>query len=56
MSKLNIFQDPTKSVPRSDGQIVRVTMEENQIGGRKDNLPAQSKSDVASIVHVPSQG
>jgi len=54
---MNIFQNDTKSVPQSDAQIVRVTMEQNDIGGRKDNLPTQSpKSDDLSIKHVPNQG
>lgn len=53
---MDIFKDSTKTVPRSDSQIVRVSMEENEIGGRKDNLPPAQKSGDMSIVHVPSQG
>lgn len=54
---MDIFQNGTKSVPTSDSQIVRVTMEQNDIGGRKDNLPSQTpRSDDMSIKHVPSQG
>ena len=52
----NIFQDPTKSVPKSDAQIVRVGMEQNDIGGRKSHLPSQSKSSDMSIDHVPNAG
>ena len=44
MSNLNIFQNSTKSVPTSDPQIVRVDMEEAQIGGRKSHLPAKHTS------------
>lgn len=51
----NIFQDPTKSVPKSDEQIVRVNMEELEIGGRKSHLPANSKNE-AAITHVPNAG
>ncbi len=52
----NIFQDPTKSVPKSDEQIVRVDMEQLDIGGRKSHLPAASRSDSMSISHVPNAG
>jgi hypothetical protein len=53
---VNIFQDPTKSVPKSDEQIVRVDMEQMDIGGRKSHLPAGSKSGDLSISHVPNAG
>lgn len=52
----NIFQDTTKSVPTQDSQIVRVSMEEIEIGGRKSSLPAQSKSEAMTIQHVPNAG
>lgn len=53
---MNIFQDPTKSVPKSDEQIVRVDMEQLDIGGRKSHLPAASRSSDMSISHVPNAG
>lgn len=52
----NIFQDPTKSVPKSDPQIVRVDMEQQDIGGRKSHLPASQKNGDLSIQHVPNAG
>lgn len=52
----NIFQDNTKSVPTSDAQIVRVDMEQLDIGGRKSHLPSQGKSDQMSISHVAGSG
>lgn len=52
---MNVFQNSTKSVPSSDSQIVRVDMQEQQIGGRKSALPAQQKND-ATIAHVPNKG
>jgi hypothetical protein len=52
----NLFQDPTKSVPKSDEQIVRVDMEQLDIGGRKSHLPGQGKSSDMSIDHVPNAG
>ncbi len=53
---MNIFQDPTKTVPKSDEQIVRVDMEQLDIGGRKSHLPAGQASADMAIVHVPNQG
>jgi hypothetical protein len=52
----NIFQDPTRSIPKSDEQIVRVDMEQLDIGGRKSHLPGQDKSSDMSISHVPNAG
>ena len=52
---MNIFQNSTKTVPQSDSMIVRVSMQENEIAGRKDNLPSQSpNSPPMSISHVPN--
>ena len=52
---MDIFHDSTKSVPtRTDSQIVRVDMEQIDIGGRKSMLPAQSKSEKMTIQHVPN--
>lgn len=57
MSNLNIFQNNSKSIPmKADEQIVRVGMEEIEIGGRKDHLPSQEKSGVMTLSHVPSAG
>lgn len=55
MSNVNIFNNPTKTVPRSDPQIIRVNMEEQEIGGRKSHLPAREKNDL-TISHVPNAG
>lgn len=52
----NIFQDPTKSVPKSDEQIVRVGMKESEIGGRTSHVPSNIKSDKLGISHVPNAG
>jgi hypothetical protein len=53
---MDIFRDSTKTVPKSDGQIVRVNMEELEIGGRKSHLPTQGKDPAMSIDHVPNAG
>jgi hypothetical protein len=55
MSSVNIFQNNAKSVPmKADEQIVRVDMEQIDIGGRKSHLPAAQKSSVMSLSHVPN--
>lgn len=53
---MNIFQDPTKSAPKSDSQIVRVRMTDSDIAGRKDHIPSNSGSPDLSISHVPNAG
>jgi len=52
----SIFQDPTKSIPTSDKQIVRVDMEQLDIAGRKSSLPAGQKSGDMAVSHVPNKG
>jgi hypothetical protein len=56
MSNVNIFQNNAKSIPTSDEQIVRVDMEQIDIGGRKSHLPAQEKSPSMNLSHVPNAG
>lgn len=56
MANSNIFQDPTKSLPKKDEQIVRVGMEQSDIGGRKGHVPSNIKSGVLGISHVPNAG
>lgn len=51
---VNIFSDPTKKVPTGDAQIVRVDMEQQDIGGRKSHLPPRHTSQDLNISHVPS--
>lgn len=54
---VNIFQDPTKTIPKgTDSQIVRVPMDQIDIGGRKSQLPNSQKSTDMSISHVPNRG
>lgn len=56
MSNVNIFQNNARSIPTSDEQIVRVNMEQIDIGGRKSHLPAQEKSGSMNLSHVPNAG
>lgn len=51
----NLFQNSAKSIPESDEQIVRVDMEQIDIGGRKSHLPGQQKADKMTISHVPNK-
>ena len=53
---MDIFHNPTKGVPTKDPQIIRVDMEQLDIGGRKSSLPSQGKSADLSIQHVPNAG
>lgn len=52
----NIFQDPSKRIPRQDSQIVRVPMDQLDIGGRKAQLPSEAKATDMAVSHVPSKG
>lgn len=52
----DIFQNPVKSMPKSDEQIVRIDMDKSDIGGRKSHLPNTSKNGELSINHVPNAG
>lgn len=53
---VDIFRNPAKSIPKSDEQIVRVDMEQDDIQGRKSHLPAQMTSPSLGISHVPNAG
>lgn len=50
----DLFKNPTMSVPKNDPMIVRVDMEQQDIGGRKSHLPNQDKSESMSIKHTPN--
>lgn len=52
---MTIFQNNTKSVPKKSANIVRVSMTENEIAGRKDHMPKADTSE-ASVEHVPNRG
>jgi hypothetical protein len=53
---MSIFQNPTKSIPESDEQIIRVDLNKTDIGGRHSHMPAQQKATGMSISHVPNAG
>ncbi len=54
MSNTNIFQEPAKTLPKSDSQIVRVDFETQELGGRKGHIPSPSQASDMSIQHVPN--
>lgn len=51
---VDIFKSRISGVPKSDADIVRVDMEQQDIGGRKSHLPPQHTESDLSISHVPS--
>jgi hypothetical protein len=53
---VDLFHNSAKSIPTSDEQIVRVDMEQIDIGGRKSHLPAQQSSPSMTVSHVPNAG
>ncbi len=53
---MDIFKNSTMAVPKSDPQIVRVSMEQIDIGGRKSHLPGQQKESTLSVSHVGDSG
>lgn len=53
---VDIFHNTAKSIPTSDEQIVRVSMEEIEIQGRKSHLPATQMSPSMGVSHVPNAG
>lgn len=53
---VDLFHNTAKSIPTSDEQIVRVGMEQIDIGGRKSHLPKTEMSPSMSLSHVPNAG
>lgn len=51
---VNPFSNGDKSIPKQDSQIVRIDMTQQEIGGRKDHLPAQEKDSRMAVKHVGS--
>jgi hypothetical protein len=56
MSNVNIFQNSAKTIPTSDPQIVRVPMQQADIGGRLSHMPTKMVSDKLPLSHVPNAG
>lgn len=52
----NIFQNPAKTLPKKDEQIVRVPFDQFDLGGRTSHIPSSKKADNLAIQHVPNAG
>ena len=48
----NIWQDSTKTVPKSDSRIVRVDFDKSDLGARKSHLSGMHPKNDNSIQHV----
>lgn len=53
---VNPYVNNTKALPKKDEMILRVPMDEIEIGGRKSNLPSESKNGKIAIRHVGGSG
>lgn len=53
---VDIFRNPAKSLPKSDPQIERVGMKENEIAGRTGHVPTEKMGSGMAISHVPNAG
>lgn len=51
---VNIFQDNTKSLPKSDNQIVRVSMRKDEM--TSGQVPTPKMGGDMAIQHVPNAG
>ena len=49
---MDIFKDPTKTIPKSDSQVVRIDFDESQLGARKSHIAKALKRNENSIKHV----
>jgi hypothetical protein len=48
---VDIFHDPTKTVPKTDPRIVSQAFDKQDIGARKSHVPSVPKNDLV-IKHV----
>lgn len=53
---VNVYSNSTKALPKQDSQILRVPMDELEIGGRKSHLPSKAKDAKMAISHVGGSG
>ena len=53
MSNINIFQNSTKTAPKSDPQIIRIDFDKPDHMGRP---PAPKQAGDLSISHIPNAG
>lgn len=53
---MNIFQDPTGKLPKSDSQIKKIDFTTLEVGGRPGHVPTPNKEGDMAIRHVPNSG
>jgi len=49
--KGDIFQNPTKTLPKDDSRVVRIPLDKSDLGARKSHLPKTGKNG-NTIQHV----
>lgn len=50
--KSDLFQDSTKSIPRTDPRIHRIEFDKSDIGARKSHLSGAAPKNSNTIQHV----
>lgn len=50
--KSDIFQDPTKSIPKSDPRVVRVAFDQEELGARQSHIAGIHQKSSMDIKHV----
>jgi hypothetical protein len=54
---MNIFQDSTTKLPKSDAQIRKIDFSQSDIAGRKDHIPTPLPTGGSTAIrHVPNEG
>lgn len=48
----NPFVNGTKALPKQDEMIVRVPLDQLDLGGRKSHLPSEDKNSKMALKHV----
>jgi hypothetical protein len=51
---VDVFHDPSKSIPKSDPRIITQEFDKQDIGARKSHLPRLGKNDLV-IQHIKSK-
>lgn len=52
MAKADLFQDGTKSIPRSDPRVSRIDWDKEDIGARKSHISGIAPKNSNTIEHV----
>lgn len=49
---VNIFNEPAKSIPRSDSRVIRIEFDKSDIGARKSHISGVASKNGNTIKHV----